>query len=61
MDFKDLPKEVRDKALGDVFCIKCQKSFPLEQYTERQFNDTLILEGVCPDCGGAVAKPVSTR
>ncbi|HVT45889.1 MAG TPA: hypothetical protein VMT00_16045 [Thermoanaerobaculia bacterium] len=58
--FADLPQEVREKAVGDVFCIHCQKSYRLEEFTEREFRGTLIIEGKCPVCGGALARPVST-
>jgi hypothetical protein len=57
--FDTLPAEVREKALSDVFCIRCQKSFRMESFTEREFRGTLILEGKCPECGEAAAKPVS--
>lgn len=58
--FSELPDEVREKAVSDVFCIKCQRSFRLNDFTEREFRGTLILEGTCPHCGGEVAKPVSS-
>jgi hypothetical protein len=57
--FNDLPEEIREKALSDVFCIHCQKSFRLGDFTEREFRGVLILEGKCPVCGESVAKPVS--
>ena len=58
--FADLPADLREKALSDVFCIRCQKSFRLEEFTERQFRGNLIIEGKCPACGEMAAKPVST-
>lgn len=57
--FDTLPAEVREKALSDVFCIRCQKSFRMETFSEREFRGMLILEGKCPVCGDAAAKPVS--
>lgn len=60
MKFTDLPKEKQEKALADVFCTTCQKSFPLTDFTEREFRGTLMIEGKCPSCGGPVIKPVSS-
>lgn len=58
--FADLPPEKQEKAVSDVFCMNCQKSFRLETFNERVFRDTLLIEGNCPTCGGPVAKPVSS-
>ncbi len=60
MKFERLPEHVREKAVSDVFCIGCQKSFRLENFQEAEFRGNLILTGACPNCGGEVAKPVST-
>lgn len=60
MRFADLPKEKQEKALDDVFCMQCQKSFRLENFSEREFRGTLMIEGKCPTCGGDVVKPVSS-
>jgi hypothetical protein len=59
--FEQLPEEVREKAIGDVFCIRCQKSFRMQTFTEREFRGALILEGKCPTCGETCAKPVGTH
>ena len=56
-----LPPEQRDKALGDVFCIRCQKPFRAEQYEEREFRGNLMIEAKCPTCGETAVKPVSTK
>ena len=61
MQFSDLPKEQQEKVIGDVFCLQCQKSFRLENFTEREFRGQLMIEGRCPQCGSIVAKPVGTR
>lgn len=61
MRFEDLPKEQQEKALGDVFCVACQKSFRLEKYNSREFRGALFIEGQCPTCGGEVVKPVGNR
>lgn len=61
MRFADLPKDKQEKALSDVFCIQCQKSFPIGTFTEREFKGMLLIEGKCPSCGGNVAKPVTER
>lgn len=58
--FGDLPPEKREQAVADVYCVTCQKSFRLENFTEKVFRDTLLIEGTCPTCGGPVAKPVSS-
>lgn len=58
--FDDLPEEKKEKAVSDVFCMQCQKSFRLGKFRERVFRDTLLIEGECPDCGSPVAKPVSS-
>lgn len=60
MKFADLPKDKQEKAVNDVFCVRCQKSFRLEEFREREFRGTLLIEGECPTCGEPVAKPVST-
>lgn len=60
MKFSDLPPEKQEKAVADVFCMQCQKSFRLESFTERMFRDTLLIEGSCPTCGSPVAKPVGS-
>lgn len=60
MKFSDLPPEKQEKAVSDVFCMRCQKSFRLEEFSEREFRGTLLIEGKCPACGGPVAKPVSS-
>lgn len=57
--FQDLPPEKQEQAVADVFCVNCQKSFRLENFTEKVFRNTLLIEGTCPTCGGPVAKPVS--
>jgi endogenous inhibitor of DNA gyrase (YacG/DUF329 family) len=61
MKFADLPPEKQEKAVSDVFCVTCQKSFRLETFTEREFRGTLLIEGTCPTCGSPVAKPVSSH
>ena len=60
MRFEDLPPEKQEKAVDDVYCVSCQKSFRLEKFSQRVFRDTLLIEGQCPTCGGPVAKPVSS-
>jgi hypothetical protein len=62
MKFEDLPEEKQEKALGDIYCIGCQKSFSLlgGEFATREFRGTLFVEGKCPDCGTEAAKPVST-
>jgi PHP family Zn ribbon phosphoesterase len=61
MHFQDLPKEQQEKLVSDVFCIQCQKSFRLEQFTEREFRGVPMIEGRCPQCGNTVAKPIGSR
>lgn len=61
MRFADLSKDQQEKLVGDVFCIQCQKSFRLENFTEREFRGQLMIEGRCPQCGNTVAKPAGTR
>lgn len=60
MKFSDLPAEKQEAAKADVFCMQCQKSFRLEEFTERMFRDTLLIEGRCPTCESPVAKPVGS-
>jgi hypothetical protein len=62
MKFDGLPREKQEKALSDIFCISCQKSFSLlgGEFATREFRGTLFVEGKCPECGTAAAKPVST-
>jgi hypothetical protein len=60
MRFSDLPPEKQEKAISDVFCIACQKSFRLATFEEREFRGTLLIQGKCPYCGAEVVKPVST-
>jgi hypothetical protein len=53
-----LPPEQREKAIGDVFCIRCQKAYRLETFEEREFRGNLMIEGKCPVCGETLIKPV---
>lgn len=61
MRFSEMPEEQQVKLLSDVFCIHCQKSFRLEQFTEREFRGVHMIEGRCPQCGNTVAKPIGSR
>lgn len=60
MKFSDLSPEKQEKAVSDVFCMRCQKSIRLDDFIEREFRGTLMIEGKCPDCGEPVVKPVSS-
>lgn len=53
-----LPPEQREKAIGDVFCIRCQKSYRLQTFQEREFRGNLMIEGKCPVCGETLIKPI---
>ena len=57
MRFADLSKDQQEKLTGDVFCIRCQKSFRLVTFEERQFRGQLMIEGRCPQCDNVVVKP----
>lgn len=56
--FEALPIEKQQKAVGDVFCIQCQRSFKLEPFEVSEFRGTLMISGKCTNCGNEVAKPV---
>ena len=60
MKFADLPKDKQEIAVADVFCMRCQKSFRMEEFTEREFRGTVMIEGKCPTCGEIAVKPVSS-
>ena len=58
MQLSDIPEEEREKLIGDVFCISCQKSFRLENAVVHEFRGKKMIEGNCPQCTARLVKPV---
>jgi len=56
--FDALPLDKKEKAVSDVFCIQCQRSFRLDPFHVSEFRGTLMISGKCANCGTEVAKPV---
>ena len=55
-----VPSQVQERILQNVFCGKCGGSVTIVDYTGKEENGDLILEGRCGICGKRVARVVET-
>ena len=51
-----VPSGAKEKILKNVFCVKCRVSIPIVDYTGREKNGNVLLEGKCGVCGHSVAR-----
>ena len=58
----ELDPEQRDKLLGDIFCVRCQKAFRAgDDANVREFRGNQMIEAKCPTCGETAVKPVKSQ
>lgn len=53
-----IPKEARERILGNVFCGRCRGSVTITDYTGEERNGDVILKGSCANCGHEVVRVV---
>ncbi|HEU19526.1 MAG TPA: hypothetical protein ENO00_09185 [Deltaproteobacteria bacterium] len=52
----NIPPDIRERLLGNVYCTQCRKMTTITDYTGRIEQGDLILDGVCSRCGSAVSR-----
>lgn len=55
-----VPKHIRNKILTNVFCSRCLNAVTIVDFTGREKNGDVILEGKCEKCGQEVSRTVET-
>ncbi|MBT2640851.1 hypothetical protein J7I80_01260 [Bacillus sp. ISL-41] len=53
-----IPAEVRQMLVRNVFCGHCRDTVQIEKYVIKGFQDSVVLEGKCKNCGNAVARVI---
>jgi hypothetical protein len=53
-----IPQESRQMLVRNVFCGNCRGPVQIEKYVIKDFNNTVILEGKCKNCGNDVARVI---
>jgi hypothetical protein len=52
--------EAKERILRAVWCGNCRTSVEIVDYTEREKNGNLVLEGACRVCGQRVCRVIET-
>ncbi|MGV2940228.1 RQC-minor-1 family DNA-binding protein [Mesobacillus sp. LC4] len=53
-----IPQGIRQMFVQNVYCGHCRDSVQIVKYVIKDFNDTVVLEGKCKNCGNAVARVI---
>ncbi|WJH36957.1 hypothetical protein N6H14_15480 [Paenibacillus sp. CC-CFT747] len=56
--WREVPPDVQEMFLSNVFCGSCTGMVRIKDYTVRLMPYGIVLEGVCSTCGGKVARVV---
>ena len=51
-----IPSNFQARILEAVWCSHCRTAVKLDAYSVHEIGDSVILHGVCPDCGGQVRR-----
>jgi len=58
LDWQRIPKDIREKLLGNVFCGNCKGAVRVIDYTVENDKLGLIIKGKCKNCGCNVVRVV---
>ncbi len=53
-----IPQDIRQMLVRNVLCSHCRGPVQIEKYVIKEFNDTVVLEGKCKNCGNDVARVI---
>lgn len=53
-----IQKEIRAKLEQNVWCVSCSDVVKILNYTVKDHQDTILLEGVCNRCGHKVVRVI---
>jgi len=58
--WRKIPKEMRERLLSNVFCLKCRVT-TIEDYSVFDEDNGILLQGKCKTCGGEVARLIENE